>query len=166
MPSKAEMTGTDAERNAATDALPGDQWEAVHAAIHARWPSISREELKSCPCTVGDLANYVAQRVDAGHDEIESVVAESAGQTRSALRAMVDPITQRAQQASQHVTGPIHSAFERIQYEADESPLKTSLATLVLGFGLGVLATALYLQSDREPSAWQQLKKKRLYSRR
>jgi len=68
---------------------------------------------------------------------------------------------QRAHQASERVTGSLHSAVERIQYEADESPLFASLTSLVVGFGLGVLATSVYYNSRPEPSAWEQIKSAR-----
>lgn len=170
MPSKTATPGTDAEPNSSSDPSLADQWEGAFVAINRRWPSISREELRKLPRTIGDLASYVAQRVDANLEEIEAVVVESnavdsSGQGKSALHSVVDPIAHRAHQASDQVAGSIHSAFERIQYEVDEAPMKTSLTTFILGFGLGLLTATLLFRPDPQPTAWQSLKSKRLYGR-
>jgi hypothetical protein len=165
MSTQAASKGNGLNPNSPSGQISADQREHVYTVISGRWPTLSQEELRKRPFTVDELANYISEKVDSARSEIESVVSEALPKGASAWHAVVDPITQRAHQASEHVTGSVHSAIERIQYEVDEAPLKTSLATFVLGFGLGVLATTLYFQSRPQPSSWEQLKSLRLYGR-
>ncbi|EMI19329.1 hypothetical protein RMSM_03716 [Rhodopirellula maiorica SM1] len=136
-----------------------DPWEPVFTAINIRWPQINQDELKQCDRSVDELTEFVAARVDTQRDEIDSVVSEFAPTDESPLRSFVD----QAHRAGEQVSNSVHSAVERVQYEIDELPVKTSLTNLAIGFGLGVLATTLYFNSRRQPTTWQQIRSNRLF---
>tara|TARA_R110002167_G_scaffold62804_1_gene177275 strand:+ start:371 stop:853 length:483 start_codon:yes stop_codon:yes gene_type:complete len=136
-----------------------DPWEQVFTAINIRWPQINQNELKQCDRSVDGLTEFIASRVETQRDEIESVVTEFAPTSDSPLRSFVD----QAHRAGEQVSNSVHSAVERVQYEMDELPVKTSLTNLAIGFGLGVLATTLYFNSRRQQTAWQQIRSNRLF---
>ncbi|GAA5509605.1 hypothetical protein [Novipirellula caenicola] len=157
-------THTTTSNNRLPEANPNSQsktdpWEPVFTAINIRWPQINQDELKQCDRSVDAVTEFVASKVDTQRDEIESVVSEFAPAHDSPLRSFVD----QAQRAGEQVSNSVHSAVERVQYEIDELPVKTSLTNLAIGFGLGVLATTLYFNSRRQPTAWQQIRSNRLF---
>ncbi|GAA4460713.1 hypothetical protein [Novipirellula rosea] len=152
--SNNRLTDSDSNPQSATD-----PWDQVFTAINIRWPQINQDELKQCDRSVDDLTEFVASRVDTQRDEIESVVSEFAPAHESPLRSFVD----QAHRAGEQVSNSVHSAVERMQYEMDELPVKTSLTNLAIGFGLGVLATTMYFNSRRQRTTWQQIRSNRLF---
>ncbi|QDT11925.1 hypothetical protein [Planctomycetes bacterium K23_9] len=110
-------------------------WDRVYTAIVERWPEIDQLELLECKQTVNDLANFVNEKVSAAQEEVRSVVSEFAPQGASAVSAITEGAT---------------DVIDRVRYEIDEAPVKSSLAGVMFGFGLGVLATTLYSSACRK----------------
>lgn len=104
-------------------------WDRVYTAVTTRWPEIDQLELLECRQCVDEISEYLNSRVDAADEEVRSVVAEFSPQPPSTASV---------------VTEAAGDVIERIQYEIDEAPVKSSLTGVMVGFSLGVLVTTIY----------------------
>ena len=120
-----------------------DSWGRVCQAIQKRWPHISESELKDLPCDVDAIIGFLKEFTETSCDEIKSVVLEFAPE---------GSLTERFTAITGNVTEPIHSAYERVQYEADEHPVAMSGVAFVAGLALGILGTVAYFRSRPEPT--------------
>ncbi|MBB3210488.1 hypothetical protein FHS27_006335 [Rhodopirellula rubra] len=120
-----------------------ESWGRVCQAIQTRWPHISEDELKDLPCDVDSVIGFLKEFTETSLEEIKSVVLEFAPE---------GSFTQRFTALTENVTEPIHSVYERIQYETDEHPVATSGVVFVAGLALGILGTVAYFRSRPEPS--------------
>jgi hypothetical protein len=110
-------------------------WDRVYTAIVERWPEIDQLELLECEQKVESLVEYVRDRVQSGADEVASVVSEFAPQAPSMAAAVGETAS---------------DVIDRMHYEIDEAPVKSSLAGVLFGFSLGVIATTLYSNACRK----------------
>ena len=123
--------------NASPNTTFGDQaaWDRVYAAVTNRWPAIDQLELLECKQSVNEIVAHVSARVDDHDNEVRSVVAEFAPPSPT---------------VSTTVSGTAGDVIERLHYEIAEAPVKSSLTGVLIGFGLGVLATTLYSNASRK----------------
>ncbi|TWT91180.1 hypothetical protein [Neorhodopirellula pilleata] len=130
-------------KETSTETWTSESWARVCNAVQKRWPHISEGELKDLPCKVDSMVSFLKEFTDTSLDEIKSVVMEFAPE---------GGFTERFSAIAENVTEPIHSAYERARYEADEHPMTTSGVVFVAGLALGILGTVAYYRSRQEPS--------------
>ncbi|WP_404308477.1 hypothetical protein [Neorhodopirellula lusitana] len=139
-----------------------NEWSLVYEAIAERWPQIDQAELRQCEQSITAITKHVSDQVESAADEVNAAVTEFAPESHSVL----EPVAEKLKQASSTVGGSVSNAVERVQYEIDESPVKTSLGALAAGFALGVLATTIYARAHRDAThrrhatAWEQMRKR------
>ena len=120
-----------------------ESWHRVCQAIQKRWPHISEGELKDLPCDVDAVTGFLKEFTDTSLDEIKSVVSEFAPGLS---------LTERVSGVAENIGEPIQSAYERVQYEANEHPVAATGVVFVAGLTLGILGTLAFIRSQPEPS--------------
>lgn len=147
---KSKRVGSVQESSEQTQA----QWARVYEAVAERWPLIDQGDLPQCRQSVDAITDFVSQRVEAAKDEVSAAVGEFA----PASSGVLEPMAEKINGLSGDVAETVHSAVERVQYEIDEAPVKTSLGALAIGFALGVLATTAYVRAQHEATAWEKVR--------
>ncbi len=146
-----QTTSTSAQ---STDVWSDERWSKVKIAIVKRWPHIQENEVEAVACDLYAIEEFLSEYTKSTPDEIQSVVREFAP-TPSIMQRASHFGEQVTEQVSERVASPMKSAFERARYEVDEHRGTASGLIFVTGLALGVLATAAYFKSQRQPSCFQ-----------
>lgn len=91
--------------------------------------------LKTCLAMFDSAIGFSKEFTETSLDEIKSVVMEFAPD---------GSFSERFSTITSSVSEPIQSAYERVQYEADEHPVATSGVVFVAGLALGILGTVTF----------------------
>ena len=133
---------TQAISNEATNSWASDGWARVCTAVQERWPHISEGDVKALPCDVDAIVGFLKEFTEGSLDEIQAVVKEFAPE---------GGFGDRAASIAESVTEPMHAAYNRVQYEADEHPAAANGVVFVTGLALGILGTVAYYRARAEP---------------
>ena len=129
--------------NETTHSWASESWARVCTAVQQRWPHISEGDVKALPCDVDAVIGFLKEFTEGSLEEIKSVVTEFAPD---------DSFVDRASAIADSVAEPVHAAYQRVQYEADEHPAATTGVIFVAGLALGILGTVAFLRSRPEPT--------------
>lgn len=117
-------------------------WSRVRAAIVYRWPQLDPTELERCDNDVGELIEFVRQRVDAGDGEIAAVVKELAPVERTIYQGVIRTSTRRDDDAGRL----FQAGYRSVQSQIAERPGQSLLAIFVIGTLFGATVSALWFQ--------------------
>ncbi|KAA1261328.1 hypothetical protein LF1_38750 [Rubripirellula obstinata] len=125
-----------------TKSWASDDWHRVCIAVQERWPHISEQDIKALPCDRDAIVGFLREFTESSLDEIRAVVNEFAPD-----ESLADQVAGIAEDVAE----PVHAAFDRMQYEADEHPAAANGIVFVTGMALGILGTLAFLRSRPTP---------------
>lgn len=138
---------TETESNEVSQSWSDKSWERVSTAIHQKWPHINSDDIRALPCDTDAVVGFLKEFTESPMEEIKSVVDEFA--PREGFQQRVAAI---AEEIAEDVAVPVQSAYERVQYEADEHPAAATGVVFVTGLALGILGTIAFYKARPNPA--------------